>query len=183
MRILKIVIWITIVAAAIWAMRWLTSNYSVSELQDAIETYYWYILSAYALLISVRGLLFIPTMPAIIMMASSIDYWVMFSVTLVATCCSAYLVCLAVDHLDMQKKIAALPSKTLKRAQEKINSSGMAAVTGWAFFPLVFTDIIVYLARLSGMSYKQILLGIAIGEGLLIFIIIVLTEWLIALLQ
>ncbi|GLS92091.1 TVP38/TMEM64 family protein [Psychromonas marina] len=183
MRILKIVIWITLVALAILGMRWLTSNYSVSELQDAIEAYYWYILSAYALLISIRGLLFIPTMPVIIMMASSIDYWVMFSVTLVATCCSAYLVCLAVDHLDMHKKIQALPSKTLKRAQEKINSSGMAAITGWAFFPLVFTDIIVYIARLSGMSYKQILLGIAIGEGLLIFIIIALTEWLIALLQ
>ncbi|MFT6927558.1 MAG: putative membrane protein YdjX (TVP38/TMEM64 family) [Psychromonas sp.] len=182
-RTLKIITWILIVALAIWGMRWLTSNYSVSELQSAIEKYYWYILSGYALLIAVRGLLFIPTIPIIIMMASSIDAWVMFTVTLAATCCSAYLVCLAVDYLDIQKKMDLLPSKTLKHAQNLINSSGMAAVTGWAFFPLVFTDIIVYLARLSGMPRKQILLSIATGEGLLILILIAVTEWLVAILQ
>ena len=145
-RALKIILWVVIVIVAIWGMNWLSSEYSISELQQAIEQYYWYILAGYALLISLRGLLFLPTMPAIIMMASSIDYWVMFIVTLSATCCSAYLVCLAVNHLDIQKKLDALPNKTLKRAQQWINSSGMAAVTGWAFFPLVFTDIIVYLA-------------------------------------
>jgi uncharacterized membrane protein YdjX (TVP38/TMEM64 family) len=178
-RAAKVVIWGSIVIVAIWAMNWLVSRYSVNELQDAIEQYYWYILSGYALLISVRGLLFIPTMPVIMMMANSINYWTMFSVTLAATCCSAYLVCLAVDNLDMQKKVDALPGKTIKRAQHWINSSGIVAVTGWAFFPLVFTDIIVYLARLSGMSYKQIILGIAVGEGLLILILIIVTEWLV----
>jgi len=182
-RVLKIILWVVIVIVAIWGMNWLSNEYSISELQQAIEQYYWYILAGYALLISLRGLLFLPTMPAIIMMASSIDYWVMFIVTLSATCCSAYLVCLAVNHLDIQKKLDALPNKTLKRAQQWINSSGMAAVTGWAFFPLVFTDIIVYLARLSGMPYKQILLGIAIGEGLLILLLITITEWLVTLLQ
>ncbi|MEH6454649.1 MAG: VTT domain-containing protein [Psychromonas sp.] len=182
-RSLKIIIWASIVVTAIWGMRWLSDNYGASELQALIEEYYWYILSSYALLISLRGLLFLPTMPAIIMMASSIDPLIMFSVTLGATCASAYLVCLAVDYLDMQKKIDDMSGKTLKRAQKWINSSGTATVTGWAFFPLVFTDVIVYLARLSGMSRKQILLGIAIGEGLLILILISLTEWLVALLQ
>jgi len=178
-RLIKIVIWFSIVVMAIWGMKWLINSYSVSELQDAVEAYYWPIIAGYALLLSLRGLLFLPTMPVIIMMANSVDYWVMFSVTLSATCCSAYLVCLAVDNLDMHKKLNALPNKSIKRAQRWINSSGMAAVTGWAFFPFVFTDLIVYLARLSGMSYKQILLGVAIGEGLLIFIIIVTTEWLV----
>jgi uncharacterized membrane protein YdjX (TVP38/TMEM64 family) len=182
-RVLKIVIWGLIAGLAITGMQWLFSHYDLSELQDLIEQYYWYIVSAYALLITLRGLLFIPTMPAIIMMASSINPWVMFAITFSATCCSAYLVCLAVDYLDMQKKIDKFPGKTLKRAQGWINSSGVAAVTGWAFFPLVFTDIIVYLARLSGMSYKKIILGIAIGEGLLIMILITVTEWLVALLQ
>tara|TARA_R110001583_G_scaffold52393_2_gene162801 strand:+ start:11356 stop:11913 length:558 start_codon:yes stop_codon:yes gene_type:complete len=182
LRVLKIIIWGLIAALAITGMQWVFNHYDLIELQALIEKYYWYILSAYALLITLRGILFIPTMPAIIMMASSIDPWVMFVITFSATCASAYLVCLAVDYLDMQKKIDKLSGRTLKRAQDWINSSGVAAVTGWAFFPLVFTDIIVYLARLSGMSYKQILLGIAIGEGMLIIILITVTEWLVGLL-
>ncbi|WP_413701071.1 VTT domain-containing protein [Psychromonas sp. KJ10-10] len=181
-RLLKIAIWVSIAVLAITSMHWLINHYGVSELQDLIEQYYWYILSAYALLITLRGILFIPTMPAIIMMASSLDPLVMFVLTFFATLGSAYLVCLAVDYLDMQRKIDKFSGKSLKRAQNWINSSGVAAVTGWAFFPLVFTDIIVYLARLSGMPHKHILLGIAIGEGLLILILITVTEWLIALL-
>lgn len=183
LRVIKLSVWLTVIVLAIVGMRWLTNTYSISDLHTAVEEYHWYILLGYALLICVRGLLFIPTMPVILMMASAIDPWLMFIVSLGASCCSAYLVCLAVDYLDIQKKLDALPSKTLHRAQHWVNDAGTAAVTGWAFFPLVFTEIIVYLARLSGLKRKQIVLGVAVGEGLLIWMLIAVTGWFVTILQ
>ena len=182
-RSLKLLIWGLVIVAALLGMRWLSNNYNLGDLQSSVDTYYWYILTAYALLISVRGVLFIPTLPVILMMASSVEPVIMFITTMLASCCSAYLVCLAVDHLDIQKKLDKLPGRTLKSAKRWVSSSGIAAVTGWAFFPLVFTEIIVYLARLSDMTRKQILLGVAIGEGLFIAILIQVTEWVVSVLQ
>ncbi|MDB1124219.1 hypothetical protein [Vibrio algarum] len=180
---LKLLIWLGIVVTAILGMNWLNNTYSIDEMQEGIETYQWYFLTVYALIISLRGLLFIPTMPIILMMASAIEPWLLFLVTLTMSCVSSYLVCLAIDYLDMQKRINALPGKAIKRAQHWINTMGIPAIAGWAFFPLVFTELIVYLARLAGLARKQIILAVAVGEGLLISVLIFVTDWVTNLIQ
>ncbi|MDB1124273.1 hypothetical protein [Vibrio algarum] len=181
--IIKVVVWVVIVVIAIVGIRWLNNTYTLSEMQEAITNNQLYVLTGYAALISVRGVLFIPTMPLIMVMASVVESWLFFSVTLTASCCSAYVVCLAVDYLDMQNKLNVLPDTSVKRAQNWVNSMGVAAVAGWAFFPLVFTEIIVYLARLSGLTKKQLIASVAIGEGLLIGLLTSLTEWVSGLVQ
>ncbi|WP_432463507.1 hypothetical protein [Agarivorans sp. QJM3NY_33] len=174
---LKLVLWIAIALLAIVGMQGLSSNYSLSDMRAMVDVYYWYILPAYTLVIFLRGVLFIPTMPLILLMASSIDPLLMFLLTLVASCSSAYLVCLAIDYMDMQKRLEALPSKSVQRAQRWVRSFGVAAIAGWAFFPLVFTELIVYLARLAGLPRRQIVMAVGLGEGLLISGLIVVVSW------
>ncbi|WED24868.1 hypothetical protein L3Q72_18510 [Vibrio sp. JC009] len=181
--IIKLVVWGAVVVLAILGVQWLNNNYTLAEMREVITDNQWYVLSGYAALISVRGVLFIPTMPFILLMASVVESWLLFSVTLTASCCSAYLVCLAVDYLDITKKLNAMPGKSIQRAQNWVNSMGVAAVAGWAFFPLVFTEIIVYLARISGLTRKQVIVAVALGEGLLIGLLTSLTEWVSGLVQ
>jgi uncharacterized membrane protein YdjX (TVP38/TMEM64 family) len=181
--IIKIALWVSVIIAAILGIRWLNDTYTLLEMRDVISDNQWVVLSAYALIISLRGILFIPTMPFILLMASVIETWLLFSVTLAASCCSAFLVCLAVEYFDIEKKLNALPVSSIKRAQHWINSMGVAAVAGWAFFPLVFTEIIVYLARLSGLTKKQLILAVAIGEGLLIGLLTSFSNWIGSLVQ
>lgn len=184
MRVMiKILAWISVIVIAILGVRWINDTYSLSQMRELIIVNQWYVLIGYAVLISVRGILFIPTMPFILLMSSVIEAWLLFGVTLAASCCSAYLVCLAVDYLNIQRRIDALPGGSVKKAQEWINSMGVAAVAGWAFFPLVFTEIIVYLARLSGLTKKQLVVAVAIGEGFLIAILALLAEWTSGLIQ
>ncbi|WP_299144052.1 VTT domain-containing protein [uncultured Vibrio sp.] len=175
--IIKVAVWVSIVVITIFSIRWLNETYTLAEMRQFITDNQWYVLTGYAALISVRGLLFIPTMPFILLMASVVESWLLFGITLIASCCSAYLVCLAVDYLDFHKKLNALPSKSVKRAQNWINSMGVAAVSAWAFFPLVFTEIIVYLALLSGLTKRQLVVAVAIGEGLFIGLLTYLTDW------
>ncbi|RKF19874.1 hypothetical protein DBZ36_05290 [Alginatibacterium sediminis] len=174
---IKLLIWLSIVAIAMLSMNWLNSRYSLDEMREAIVTYQWYFLSAYAIVIAFRGLLFIPTMPLILVMASAVEPWLLFIISLTMSCLSAYFVCLAIDHLDMKKRLSSIPGKSIKRAQAWVNSMGVAAIAAWAFFPLVFTEIIVYLARLSGLSRKQIVMSVAVGEGLLISLLIYVSDW------
>ncbi len=174
---LKFVLWGCLALLAIVGMQRLSSAYSLNDMREAINTYYWYIVTAYVLLICLRGLLFVPTMPVILLMASSLDSWLMFVITLSSTCCSSYLVCVAIDHLNMQKRLKALPGKSVKRAQRWIHNYGIAAIAGWAFFPLVFTELIVYLARFAGLPRQHIIAAVAVGEGLMIGIIIMVADW------
>jgi uncharacterized membrane protein YdjX (TVP38/TMEM64 family) len=178
---IKLILWVTLATTAILSMRWLTTSYDLNQMQTAIESYQWYFLLGYTLLIAIRGIFFIPTMPIILLMASTIEPWMLFVITLSATGCSSYLVCLAIDHFNVQKQLGRLPEKSVKRAQKWVNSYGVAAIVGWAFFPLIFTELIVYLARLSGLSKKRIVAAIVVGEGLLIWLLISVTEWLSAL--
>lgn len=181
--IIKVALWASIVIAAILGIRWLNDTYTLLQMRETIADNQWVVLTGYALIISLRGVLFIPTMPFILLMASVIEAWLLFSVTLAASCCSAYLVCLTVEYFDIEKKLTALPASSIQRAQNWIRSMGVAAVAGWAFFPLVFTEIIVYLARLSGLTKKQLILAVAIGEGLLIALLTSFSNWVSSLVQ
>ncbi|ORT48711.1 hypothetical protein ST37_16685 [Vibrio sp. qd031] len=170
-------VWLVIAISAITTTQNIVSNYSLDEMQALVDENFYPLIAAYALLISVRGLLFIPTLPIIIVMASSLPPLMMFGVTLLASCCSCYLVCLAVDHFDMNKRIEKLPQKSVKKAQRWIQRLGVPAIAGWAFFPFVFTELIVYLSRISGMKRKHIVFAAGLGEGLLIAGIIYVTDW------
>jgi uncharacterized membrane protein YdjX (TVP38/TMEM64 family) len=179
----KFVVWLTVVVLAVLGVRWLNNNYTLDEMRTLIVEYDWYILLAYAGLISIRGVLFVPTLPFILLMASVVDPLPLFTITLLATCCSTYFVCVAVDNLNMQKRVNARSGRTIKQAQKWVNSMGAAAVAGWALFPFVFTEAIVYVARVSGLTRKQLVTSVAIGEGILIAVIVLLTDWVVKLIE
>ncbi len=170
-------IWISLAITAIISMRSLMANYSLDEMQATVNDNFFVLLAAYMVLISIRGIFFIPTLPIIIVMAATLSPSLMFVVTLFASCCSCYLVCLAVDNMDMQKRLEKLPKKAVTKAQAWIQDIGIPAIAGWAFFPFVFTEIIVYLARISGIKRKQIVFAAGVGEGLLIASVIYVTDW------
>ena len=178
---LKLLCWAATALLAIYGMEEITTTYSLSDMQQAINLYYLPILTVYVLLICIRGLLFIPTMPLILLMASSIDNIIMLSLTLTASCLSTYFVCLAVDFMDFKKRIERLPARSVRKAQNWVQTYGIAAIAGWAFFPFVFTEIIVYLARIAGMSKQQIIISVALGEGIMLCILVYITDWFIKL--
>ncbi|TCS43897.1 hypothetical protein [Reinekea marinisedimentorum] len=153
------------------------SHFSLLEIQKLIEAHKVLLLILYSALLSVRGVLFVPTIPFIILMAGTLDGTLAFVVTLAASTTSAYLVCVAVDTFNFAAKLEKIPAKSLKRATQALQSYGFYAVVGWAFFPFVFTEFIVYLARIGGLSRRRIVTAVAIGEGALIYMIIETTEY------
>ncbi len=178
---IKLLCWAVSATLAIYVMEEITTTYSFSDMQQAISSYYLPILIVYLMIICIRGLLFIPTMPLILLMASSIDSMTMLGLTLAASCVSAYFVCLAVDFMDIKKRIEKLPAKSVIKAQNWVQTYGIAAIAGWAFFPFVFTELIVYLARAAGISKQQIIMSVALGEGLMLCILVYITDWFIKL--
>lgn len=173
----SLILWGLLIGTAILAIQQLLTKYELSELQLLIEAYQAPLLIAYAGLLSVRGVLFVPTIPFIILMASAISAPLMFSVTLAASTMSAWLVCVAVDKFGFTEKLDRLPAKTVKRGTGFVEEWGFYAVVGWAFFPFVFTEFIVYLARIGRMSRTSIVLAVAIGEGALIYLLMAMTEY------
>lgn len=171
-KTIKLGLWLLTILSSLFGIQRLLTVYTLTELKALIEANQITLLAAYALLISLRGLLFVPTMPFIILMASTISNMLMFSVTLAASLMSAYLVCLAVDRLALQQHLFSKPKKAVLKAQSAINNYGLYAVAGWAFFPFVFTEIIVYLARATNMRKTTILFAIAVGEGGLIYLVV-----------
>jgi uncharacterized membrane protein YdjX (TVP38/TMEM64 family) len=78
-------------------------------------------------------------------------------------------------HLDelLQQKHA----RQLDRARDLLNRFGLPIVIGWAFFPLLPTDLICYLAGVLRIRILTCLAGVAIGEGAICATYIFLGDW------
>jgi len=78
-------------------------------------------------------------------------------------------------HLDelLQQKHA----RQLERARGLLNRFGLPIIIGWAFFPLLPTDLICYLAGVLRIRILTCLAGVAIGEGAICATYIFLGDW------
>ncbi|TXR54700.1 VTT domain-containing protein [Reinekea thalattae] len=172
----KLFIWLGMIILALFSMQQLVSHYSWSEIQQLMQQYETPILMAYFVLLSFRGVLFVPTMPFIILMAYSFHPLLVFAVTLMASTLSAWVVCVAVDRFNFAEKAAKLSARHHAKASNALEKYGFFAVLIWALTPITFTELIVYLARIGQLSRWRIIPAVILGEGSLILFIILLTD-------
>lgn len=172
----KLFIWLAIIVTAVLSMQQLVSHYSWPEIQQLMLDFEIPILIAYVILLSLRGVLFVPTMPFIVLMAYSFNPWLVFFVTLLASTTSAWVVCIAVDRFGFAEKAAKISVKHHASAQAALDKYGFFAVFIWALTPITYTEFIVYLARIGSLSRSQIVGAVMLGEGGLIVLIIKLTD-------
>jgi uncharacterized membrane protein YdjX (TVP38/TMEM64 family) len=125
---------------------------------------------AYVLLLSVRGMIFIPSTPLLLaglaVFPSHFTY-VTNMVGILASCC---LVMVSVNRVGIDAALANVNNKHYQKLSKRIRSHGFSAIILWSFFPFAPTDAIVYVASGVGVSKKKIITGVMIGEAILMFI-------------
>lgn len=73
------------------------------------------------------------------------------------------------DALGFSEKLEKKYPEKLNRWHARLNSpKSTLIVIAWSFFPLVPTDLICYVAGIVKMPFKFMLLGVFIGEIILI---------------
>ncbi len=114
-----------------------------------------------------RGLFFIPTTPIVlggaIMFPDQLFLVLFFSMVGVVFWATAMY--FFADYLGFSEYFERKYPKGVRLWKSRLERPGSALfVLGWAFFPLVPTDLICYAAGIVKMPYKYMILGVFIGQ-------------------
>lgn len=126
---------------------------------------------AYVVISLIRGLFLIPSTPfvlaGVVLFPESPVF--VITVSMIGILFTAILLYYFSDILGFSKKLQQKFPKKMAKWEERLRSKhAIWIVTGWSFFPLVPTDLICYVAGIVKMPIQYLLIGITVGEILLI---------------
>ncbi len=123
----------------------------------------------YALVSIIRGVFLIPSTPFVLAGALALpdNLMIVFIISIIGILFSASLVYFSTDYLALDQLVKSKLNR-FETIKKKINQYGFWVVLGWAFFPLVPTDLICYVAGITKMRYIPFITALFIGETVLI---------------
>ena len=121
--------------------------------------------AVYLVLGCLRSFTLIPATSLVLLGTVFLPPAILFPLTLVGILASSAAVYYFAEALHLDELLAKKHAGQLERVRTLLEKHGFPIVVGWAFFPLVPTDLICYLAGVIRMSIAKVLLGVAIGEG------------------
>ncbi|MBN8611896.1 MAG: TVP38/TMEM64 family protein [Deltaproteobacteria bacterium] len=134
-------------------------------LHDASGTSLVLVGAIYLLLGCVRSFTLIPVTSLVVLGTLFLPPWILFALTLVGIVVSSAAVYYFSEALHLDELLKKNHAGQLERVRGLLERHGFPIVVGWAFFPIVPTDLICYLAGVIRMSIAKLLIGVALGEG------------------
>jgi uncharacterized membrane protein YdjX (TVP38/TMEM64 family) len=161
------ILWLVVVAVALAVYFTHRDQVDVEWIRGVVHDRRGLIVPFYLLLLSSLGLAFIPSTPFAIAGVFLFDPWIAYLLNLVGIITSSIIVYHFARFLGLNRVFEAkYPSKTQK-VRRALSHKELPIIIGWSFFPVVPTDLIIYVASTLNIPLWKCLVGVLIGEGIL----------------
>ncbi|WP_406671133.1 VTT domain-containing protein [Methanolobus sp. ZRKC4] len=160
-------LWLPVVIAGISTFLFFPERISLSFLKQISESYHFAAILIYFLILSFRGLTFIPSTPLLLAGILIFEPGELFVTNMAGILASSSIVYYFSSYLGFDTYFETKYSKQAKKLREKLTDKELPIIIGWGFFPLVPTDLIVYISSTLKINVLKCLLGIFIGEAIL----------------
>jgi uncharacterized membrane protein YdjX (TVP38/TMEM64 family) len=125
------------------------------------------VVPAYLLLLSSLGLIFIPSTPFAFAGVLLFHPEVAYVLNLVGIVTSSTVVYHFARFLGLRQGFERRYPGKLQKVQAALENKELPIMVGWSFFPVVPTDLIIYVASTLRIPLWKCILGVLIGEGTL----------------
>lgn len=159
-------IWIALIITVIALYICFPKEFTAKGIQSFIITFNTAAMAVYTAVCLIRGLFLIPSTPFVLAGALLFpnQLWLVFIISIAGILGSGTFIYYAAQFLDFGEK----KDKKIGKINEKIRKYGFWIVLGWAFFPIVPTDLICYVAGRTRMVFWKYITALFIGEATLI---------------
>jgi uncharacterized membrane protein YdjX (TVP38/TMEM64 family) len=171
-------IWVSIVIILIlfFTIRKGLENFIVSTV---VGNNYFLSIILYFLVVSITSIFLIPSTPFLIAGTFFFNPIIVFVVGLFAIIISVIFIYFFARYVGLNKYFEKKYPGKIKKIKERFNNKIIFIIIVWSFFPIVPTDLIVYVASTLKISFRKCLIGTVVGEGLLTLLYILLISFIV----
>jgi uncharacterized membrane protein YdjX (TVP38/TMEM64 family) len=159
--------WIFMITGGITVYFLFPDDINLLFLENFSEEYHYIALIIYFLLLSVRGLTMIPSTPLLLAGVLIFDPVELFLVNMAGILSSSTIVYYFSRYLGFDAYFETKYGKYVRKIRRSITDKELPVIVGWSFFPLVPTDLIVYVGSSLRVPVFKCLLGVFMGESVL----------------
>ena len=170
LRKIFLALWIAIVGAGVGSYLYSPGTFSAENIAAFMLRFGGVIWLIYFLFSAFRGFTLLPSTPLVL--AGTILFptqpFAVLAVSMIGILLSSTMIYYFSEFLGFDEYFENhKPELSLRIKQKLEHPLGFLFVAGWAFFPLVPTDLVCYLAGTTRMKYWKFILAVLTGEMVL----------------
>jgi uncharacterized membrane protein YdjX (TVP38/TMEM64 family) len=160
-------IWIAVVAVTLILYYVNRDFFDISFLKEYVSDHKALVLSLYLIILTFIGLTFIPSTPFALAGVFLFPPLEAYLINLIGIITSSIVVYYFTQYLRLDVWLESKYPAQIEKVKKALRKKELPIIAGWSFFPVVPTDLIIYVSSTLNIPYWKCAIGIIIGEGTL----------------
>ncbi|MDF1575096.1 MAG: VTT domain-containing protein [Bacteroidales bacterium] len=160
-------LWMAVVAVSLILFFFNRDLFDITFLKKYVSDHRVLVLSLYLLILTFIGLTFIPSTPFAVAGVLMFPPLEAYFINLIGIITSSLVVYYFTQYLRLDHWLEAKYPAKIEKVKKALSKKELPIIAGWSFFPVVPTDLIIYVSSTLNIPYWKCLSGIIIGEGTL----------------
>lgn len=162
-----LIIWIAVVIAVLTLYFLNRDLFDIMFLKDYVSDHKTLVVIIYLIILTLIGLTFVPSTPFAVAGVLLFPPVEAYLINLIGIVTSSVIVYYFTRYLRLDVWIEAKYPEQIEKVKRALRKKELPIIAGWSFFPVVPTDLIIYVSSTLSIPFWKCLIGILIGEGTL----------------
>ena len=141
--------------------------FDISFLQRFVDDHKFLVIAIYLTILTLIGLTFIPSTPFAMAGLLLFPAFETYVINMIGIITSTAIVYYFTQYLGLDKWIEVKFPSQIEKTKRALTNKELPIIIAWSFFPVVPTDLIIYVSSSLRISYLKCVIGVFIGEGIL----------------
>ena len=159
--------WISVVLIILITYYLNPNLFDITQIRTFTDNNKILVIIAYVLLLSILGLFFIPSTPFAIAGLLLFTPAEAYLLNMIGIITSSIIVYHYARFLGLDSAFESRYPKKIMKLKKALHNKELPIIAGWSLFPLVPTDLIIYVSSTLRIPLWKCILGVLIGEGTL----------------
>lgn len=162
-----LIIWITLLVATIILYLFNRDLFDISFLKIYVNDHKLLVVSIYLFILTFIGLTIIPSTPFAVAGVLLFPPLTAYMINLIGIITSSVIVYYFTQYLRLDTWLEAKYPAQIEKIKKALRKKELPIIAGWSFFPVVPTDLIIYVSSTLNIPFWKCALGVLVGEGTL----------------
>ncbi len=170
-------IWIAVIVVTLILYFVNRDFFDISFLKVYVIDHKALVLSLYLIILTFIGLTFIPSTPFALAGVFLFPPLEAYTINLIGIITSSIVVYYFTQYLRLDVWLESKYPAQIEKVKKALRKKELPIIAGWSFFPVVPTDLIIYVSSTLNIPFWKCAIGIIIGEGSLNALYIFSIDW------